>query len=61
MTDVDMKKKLVGPEIMRETYVELLNRISHVLDHCLDGNPPRLSMLDKVLIACGTYVKIRLA
>ncbi len=59
--DMDLRKKLIGSEIMRATYMELLEKISHALDASLDRNSPRLLLIDKISIALGTWIKIKVA
>jgi phytoene synthase len=58
--DADLRKKLVGPEIMRETYRSLLEKMTHALDAPLERRPTRLKLGEKALIAFSTWVGIRL-
>ena len=55
-----LRSRMLGPEIMRATYQELLNRLSHVLDLCLDGKPPRLPLVDRISIAVGMWMRVKL-
>jgi phytoene synthase len=55
----DLRRRLLGPEIMRETYRQLLKKIMTALDWCLDGSPPALSWLDKAMIAGFTWLQLR--
>ncbi len=57
----DLRRKLLGPEVMRETYESLLRRIEKELDRSLDGDPPKLSKFDKILVAGGTWLRTRFA
>ncbi len=59
VVDARLRKKLVGAEIMRRTYQTLLSKFTHALDLLLNRIPPRLSMLEKLLIASRTWLKIR--
>lgn len=58
--DGALRRRLLGPEIMRETYAALLGRLGKALDAPLDGAPPRLSGLDKAVIAGSTWLHTRL-
>lgn len=60
LADGDLRRRLLGPEIMRETYLELLDRMSHVLDECLDGDPPRLSFWARLSIGVSVWIRSRL-
>lgn len=57
----ELRKPLLGPEIMRETYESLLRRIEKELDRALDGEPPRLTKTDKLIIAGGAWLRTRFA
>lgn len=61
MDDAHLRKQLIGPEIMRETYESLLQKIEKELDRALDGEPPRLTKADKLVIAGGTWLRTRFA
>jgi phytoene synthase len=56
----DLRKRLLGPEIMRETYESLLRKIEKEHDRALDGEPARLSGGDKIAIAAGTWLRVAL-
>ncbi|MEK7476642.1 MAG: squalene/phytoene synthase family protein [Candidatus Coatesbacteria bacterium] len=57
--DPMLRRRLLGPEIMRETYEALLHRIMKAADLSLDGHPPRLSQIEKIVIATATWVHVR--
>jgi len=57
--DPHLRRRLIGPEIMRATYRALLRRIMKAVDLSLDGTPPRLSAVEKVVIAGFTWLSIR--
>jgi phytoene synthase len=59
--DADLRKKLIGPEIMRETYQALLGKMTKALDLILDRKPPRISLLEKLIIAVATWIEIKIA
>lgn len=53
--DDDLRRKLVGPEIMRRTYQALLEKLSHELDAPVDRKIMRISPAEKLLIAFSTW------
>lgn len=57
--DPGLRRKILGPEIMRETYEKLLKKMERVLDHCLDGDPPELGLLERFGIACAVWIEVR--
>ena len=59
--DAGLRKRLVGPEIMRETYQVLLEKLTHVLDAPVDRKILRLSPVEKLLAAVSTWAGIKLA
>ncbi len=61
LLDGPLKRKLLGPEIMRETYDALLKKMGKALDLPLDGHPPRLSGYEKAMIAGVTWLHTRVA
>jgi phytoene synthase len=59
--DRPMRPRLLGPEIMRETYEALLEQMSHGLDMALDGHRARLHPARKLAIACATWLDVKLS
>ena len=57
--DRPLRRRLLGPEIMRETYLALLHRMEKAFDLSLDGQPPRLSRSEKFVIALSIWLHVK--
>ncbi len=54
-----MRRGLLGPEVMRETYEALLRKMEKMLEYSLDRNPPSLSLFERFTIACSTWFEVK--
>ncbi len=54
-----LRRRLLGPEIARETYEALLKKMEPALDLCLDGKAPGISLPERFLIAMMTWTEGR--
>src|SRR6185503_10449874 len=59
--DTPLRSRLLGAEIMRETYEALLEQLGHGLDEALDGKRARLHPARKLAIACTTWLDVKLS
>lgn len=59
LADGPLRRKLAGPEVMRETYLLLHAKLGKALDEPLDGKPPRLSKAEKAMVAFSTWLRVR--
>lgn len=55
-----LRRRLLGAEIMRETYAALLRKIEQHLERGLDGQPVKLSRLERYGVALGAWVSFKL-
>lgn len=59
--DTPLRSRVLGAEIMRETYEALLEQLAHGLDEALDGKRARLHPVRKLAIACTTWLDVKLS
>jgi len=59
--DPPFRRRVLGAEIMRETYEALLEQIAHSLDDVLEGKAMRLHPARKLAIACTTWLDVKLS